>query len=103
MSFASRLKRIRQERGMTQRELADFVGVGFSTLTNWEQGSREPSLLMLKALCKALEVDCNVFLAGDDSDETESPPTPRGRPKREAEAPAEPEVKRPRGRPKKSD
>lgn len=102
MSFATTLKRVRQEKGMTQRQLAEAAGVGLTTITNWEQGLREPSLSMLQALCKSLDVKCEVFL--DESAEGQEEETPKiGRPKKEPDPDEEAKPKRPRGRPKKAD
>ena len=44
MSFAKRLKELREERGLTQAEFAERVGIGTSTITRYELGDREPPL-----------------------------------------------------------
>ena len=36
--FAERLKRYRREKGMTQQELADELGVSNKTISRWESG-----------------------------------------------------------------
>jgi putative transcriptional regulator len=48
------VKAIRQELGKSQSEFAQMIGVGVSTLQNWEQGRRRPrgparALLMVAA------------------------------------------------------
>ena len=104
MSFASRLKRLREEKGLTQRQLAEAAGLGLSTLTYWEQGIREPTWTALQDLCKALGVDCTAFQTDGGKDDAPTDPSPRGRPVKPTAATSEPEApKRGRGRPKKTD
>jgi len=42
--IGERLKRVRDEEGKTQPEMADIVGVHFNTLKNYEAGSRLPDI-----------------------------------------------------------
>jgi len=37
-----RLKSLRKEKGLSQRELADFMGVTRSTISMWEIGATQP-------------------------------------------------------------
>ena len=52
------LKEIRLARGMTQEQLADKVGIERTSITNYELGTREPSLDTLRKLAEAL--DCTL-------------------------------------------
>lgn len=45
-----RLKRLRKENGVSQKEVADYIGVSVSAYSNYEQGIREPSLDVLLKL-----------------------------------------------------
>lgn len=64
MNLASK----RKEKGMTQIELAEKVGVGDTAICNYEKGLREPNLGTLKKLATVLE--CTVDeLIGDADDE----------------------------------
>lgn len=54
--FAQRLKQLRIEKGITQKELADIVNVSQNAIYNWENGKREPSIDMISKLALALEV-----------------------------------------------
>lgn len=54
--FAANLRRIRQGRNMTQRELAEKVGVVYGAVGNWEYGRCFPRLATLKKICTALDV-----------------------------------------------
>lgn len=40
--FKERLKQLRNERNLTQSELAKAIGVSAATIGNYEQGTREP-------------------------------------------------------------
>lgn len=41
MSFRDNLKRLREEQGYTQAEIADWLGVSRRTVEGWESGRRE--------------------------------------------------------------
>lgn len=71
MLFAETLKKLRTERGLSQRELAGRVFVTRSTVARWESGNRLPDAAMLSRLSQCLEVDINTLLsAAAQSDET---------------------------------
>lgn len=56
MSFGDRLKQARLNKGLTQEELAQMIGVAKSTLTNYEKGNREPDFFRIQKLIEALDV-----------------------------------------------
>lgn len=63
------IKRLRQERGMSQGELADQVHVVRQTVSKWERGTSVPDADTLRALAEALGVTPNELLGkGPDSD-----------------------------------
>ena len=47
--FNENLKKIRLASGMKQAEVAKKIGVAKNTYCNWENGTREPSILKIKA------------------------------------------------------
>ena len=55
----------RKEREMTQKQLADEIGVSDKTISKWETGNGLPDILSLDALCKALEINVNELLSGE--------------------------------------
>lgn len=64
MEFRNRLKAIRKERGLTQRELADIIKSNNNTVSNWEKGVSRPTTPVVEAIARALNV--SVFdLFGD--------------------------------------
>lgn len=51
---------------MTQPEMADYIGIPFSTYRNWEHGIRKPGATgtRLMVLIKRAEVFCPAILEG---------------------------------------
>ena len=68
--FADTLKKLRAERGLSQRELATRMYVTRSTVARWENGSRLPDAVMMSRLAEGLGVDVGTLLsAATESDE----------------------------------
>ena len=57
----------REKRGLTQEELANRIDVDTSTITRIECGTRMMSILMLRAVAKALQVSYDALLGTDDA------------------------------------
>lgn len=57
---------IRKEKGMTQNDLAEKLGLTSQAICNYEKGIREPNLDTLKKLATALEVTVDELLREDD-------------------------------------
>ena len=55
-NLGSKIKQLRNEKGLSTRQLADLMYVSQPTITRWETGERVPDLPMISALAKALEV-----------------------------------------------
>jgi transcriptional regulator with XRE-family HTH domain len=70
MLFAEILKKLRTDRGLSQRELAEQVYVTRTSVNRWENGSRLPDAAMILRLAEALGVDINLlFNAAAESDD----------------------------------
>lgn len=54
--FGKHMKKLRLERDLTQEELADRAGMHFTYIGQIERGLRNPSLINLYKLAKALRV-----------------------------------------------
>ena len=54
--FANTIYNIRKEINITQKELADLIGVSDRTITKWENGSTVPDLETIKKLCNELGI-----------------------------------------------
>lgn len=48
------IKEMRTKRGLTQKQLADRLGVKQQNISDWERGERSPSVKNLKKLADAL-------------------------------------------------
>lgn len=57
-----KLKLLRQEKGVSQREVAHAIGVSVSAYANYEQGIREPSIEIIKKICKYYEKSSDFIL-----------------------------------------
>lgn len=58
------IRSLRREKGLTQRELAQAVGVGDKAVSKWETGSGCPDVSLLPALSDTLGVDMASLLSG---------------------------------------
>lgn len=61
--FAETLKKLRNERGLSQIQLGQQMFVSNSTITRWENGSRLPDAAMITRLSQVLNVDVSTLLA----------------------------------------
>lgn len=61
--FAETLKKLRTEKGLSQRDLAKSMYVTRSTVARWENGSRLPDAAMLSRLAQCLDEDVSTLLS----------------------------------------
>lgn len=54
----NRIKEIRMSRGMKQAEFAEIMNAGQSTVSGWENGSREPDFEALRKMSELF--DCSI-------------------------------------------
>ena len=57
--FAETLKKLRAEKGLSQRELAERLYVTRSTVARWENGSRLPDAAMISRLSSCRRAACS--------------------------------------------
>ena len=70
MLFANTLKKLRTEKGLSQRELSEQIYVTRTAIAKWENGNRLPDAVMISRLAEVLGVDVNTLLfAASESDE----------------------------------
>ncbi len=60
--LAETLRKLRAEKGISQRDLAERLYVNRSTVARWENGSRLPDAAMVTRLSECLGVDANTLL-----------------------------------------
>lgn len=73
--FASIIKRLRLERGITQEQLASMLKVSRSTIGMYETGSREPDFETCEAIADIFNVDMD-YLIGRSTVERKDPIVP---------------------------
>lgn len=61
MTLGERIKNIRQQRGMTQKELGNAVGLSATRIGHYEMDFRKPKKETLKAIANALHVGVSIF------------------------------------------
>lgn len=59
--FSNKLKNYRKDKGFTQKELGEKVGVAHNTISGYESGKAEPEQDMLFKLADVLDVSINDF------------------------------------------
>ena len=60
--FNENLKFAREKNNMTQKEIADIIGVAKSTYSLYESGNREPNVQTIKKISDALNVSADELL-----------------------------------------
>ena len=62
MSLPARLIALRKERGLTQQQMADSIGIHVNSLKKYETSQAQPSLDVLKKIALALNVSTDFLL-----------------------------------------
>ena len=66
MDFATRLLTARKERGLTQQDLADRVGIHVTQVRRYEAGTSAPTLDVLRNLAISLSITTDSLVFGHD-------------------------------------
>lgn len=56
---------MRKKQNLSQKQLADQIGVTDKTVSKWETGSRMPDASLLLQLCSVLQIDVSELLVGE--------------------------------------
>ena len=64
--FYTRLKELREEKKLLQKQLATELGVSQVTIARWETNSREPSIDMLMKIAKLFGVSIDYLVGMED-------------------------------------
>lgn len=65
MTIGENIKRIRLQRGLIQKELAQLIGIAESAVRGYELGIRFPKIDKLQKISYALSVNVEVLLNAD--------------------------------------
>lgn len=59
------IAKLRREKGLTQQELGDMVGIGFRAVSKWERGVTMPDISLINELSKILGITSDELLSGE--------------------------------------
>ena len=62
-----RLKELRLEKGLNQKEFAEMVDTTQRNVSNWENGNSEPDIQMLLKMSKFFDVSVDYFLGNTEN------------------------------------
>lgn len=63
MAFSEKVKRLREEKGLTQAELANLIGVTQPTVAQYEKGMKVPTIITGVLLAKRLGTTCEELIS----------------------------------------
>ena len=62
MPFAEKLSKLRNNKGLTQKEMAKMAGIGIAQLRRYEGGKSSPTLKVIKNISKTLGVSADELI-----------------------------------------
>lgn len=62
MNINENIKNARKAAGITQKELAEAIGVRQKDISRWENGERTPNIEAFANICKALKASADMLL-----------------------------------------
>ncbi len=68
MDIGQKIKELRTDRHLEQKELADLLNVSPKTISSWEVGRTEPKMEMIEKMCKVLVCSKSDFLDEPNAD-----------------------------------
>ena len=66
-NFGRRLRQIREEQGLTQKQFAERIGSTERGVRRYEAGEREPAFRVIISILDNVNVDANYLLGRTDS------------------------------------
>lgn len=64
--LSQRLKELRIEKKLTQKQLADILKTNNSSVCDWERGRTEPSVYYIIEICNYFQVSADYLLGLED-------------------------------------
>ena len=75
MEFGDVIRNARIKKGLKQEELASLIGVAKTTISGYENGSREPDVPKIKKLMEALDLKASEIFGGTEPPRHETTPS----------------------------
>ena len=72
MSIGKRIKKLRTESGLTQKELADKLHVTYQAVSRWENDDAEPSITTIKEICDILSCSYDELLNDNENNKNDN-------------------------------
>lgn len=66
LNIADHIKRLRKQRGITQEDLAGFLGVSFQAVSKWERGDGYPDITLLPSIANFFGVTLDELVGMDE-------------------------------------
>lgn len=73
MTLGQKLKKLRTEKGLTQKDLSDQLHVTFQTISKWESDTNEPDIATLKELAKFYGCSVDYLISESEEELKEEP------------------------------
>lgn len=73
MTFGQKIKKLRSDANLTQKELAEKMNVTFQTVSKWESDLNEPDISTIKELSKIFNCSIEYLFSEDDEQEVVEP------------------------------
>lgn len=64
--LGKKIEKLRQERGLSQEKLGTMIGTSRTQINRIEKGQQNPSILVLRDLCKAMDIKILELLGIED-------------------------------------
>ena len=71
MKFGENLQKLRKEKGISQEQLAEQLGVTRQSVSKWESGNSYPEMDKIVAMCNLFHCDMDVLINKDITEERE--------------------------------
>ncbi len=66
IKIGSRIKQLRIDKGISQKEMASNIGIPVSTYSNYENDYREPKAEIINRIANALDIEISDLLKSDE-------------------------------------
>jgi transcriptional regulator with XRE-family HTH domain len=68
-TIGDNIKKYREAKGLTQKEVAEAAGKTKNVVSNWENGDNKPDADTITILCGLFDVDANTLMGWDNTEQ----------------------------------